>query len=371
MKIIYLLNSLMGEDGWSRYGKDLANNAKKNGHEVICLVSENSDSDIKQVNCLKEPLKYICNPLLIYKTAKRVNSILLKHKPDIVHFICEPYVHILPFIKYKPKKTILTIHGTYSYIPVLINNKIKYYISKLLSKAALKKISRIISVSNYTKKHILKYVPEISKKITVITNWVDDSIFSLGDIAKDSSRKNILFVGGVKPRKGLKESIVALNSFYKKHGIDFVYSIVGNVDKKSNYFFELVNLVDQLNLSDKIRFIGRVSEKELRNYYSKADLFLMLTNNTGVNFEGFGLVYLEANAYGVPTIGSKNSGAIDAIIEGKTGFLVEDNNNVEEIKKILYEILLEEKIKSEDCVNWALENKIKNKLFKIFKEYEE
>jgi phosphatidylinositol alpha-1,6-mannosyltransferase len=56
--------------------------------------------------------------------------------------------------------------------------------------------------------------------------------------------------------------------------------------------------------------------------YRSATVFALTPVNTGVAFEGFGLAYLEAGAQGLPVIGSQGCGAEDAIIDGKTGFLV-------------------------------------------------
>ena len=78
--------------------------------------------------------------------------------------------------------------------------------------------------------------------------------------------------------------------------------------------------------SQGICFIGNVSMEELAGLYSNADFFVLTPVNVGGSFEGFGLVYLEAGLFGKPSIGTRNSGAEDAIEDEVTGLLVEQYN---------------------------------------------
>ena len=100
---------------------------------------------------------------------------------------------------------------------------------------------------------------------------------------------------------------------------------------------------------DNIKFI-EADDQELINLYHHADIFLLTPVNIGNHFEGFGLVYLEAGACGVPSVGSKGCGAEDAIKDNQTGFLVEQNNikkTSESILKILQDKNLRQKLSQE------------------------
>jgi glycosyltransferase involved in cell wall biosynthesis len=71
------------------------------------------------------------------------------------------------------------------------------------------------------------------------------------------------------------------------------------------------------------QFLGAVSDKELSRCYREATIFVLTPQEEKLNFEGFGLVYLEAGAYGLPVVGTRTGGVPDAIRDGETGILVE------------------------------------------------
>ena len=72
-----------------------------------------------------------------------------------------------------------------------------------------------------------------------------------------------------------------------------------------------------------------------------------------MSVEGFGIVYIEANAHGKPVIGTRSGGISDAIIEGRTGFLV-DEKNVSQLEECIDKLLSgEATIQQSDCYKWA------------------
>jgi len=96
----------------------------------------------------------------------------------------------------------------------------------------------------------------------------------------------------------------------------------------------------------------------------------MLPINNGKEFEGFGLVYLEANTKGVPCIGSKNCGAQEAILDTKTGYVIDPFDPKEAAQKMDL-ILNQNSINKEDCINWAKQNDIKIKTKELLNFYYE
>jgi len=95
-------------------------------------------------------------------------------------------------------------------------------------------------------------------------------------------------------------------------------------------------------LNKKILFKGKVPRDELYKYYKCADIFWLISKYK----ESFGLVYLEAQAYGCPAIGVNKYGVKEAINNGKTGFLVDSVNDSLKIfidkkyKNLLFEDLI-------------------------------
>ncbi len=371
MRILFLVNHLNGTDGWSRYSLDLVKGIKNLGHQVLCLTSKKSNEiDIKQSPLLKEPLKYLRYPLLSFWSAIWINKAIKKFKPDIIHFLVEPYVIILPFLKTKRAKIFLTVHGTYSVIPILFKNPLKKEIFWFWSKIYYRKLNGIIAVSNYTRNHILKFFSNLDSKIKVITNGINLLEHKIDFREKSKNEvKRILFVGAIKPRKGVLEAIEACRYYRDNFLGNFIYEIIGKYSQTDGYYQKLKKKINDYNLSDKIFFKGEVSKEDLERYYKKADLFLMPSLNIENNFEGFGLVFLEANAKGVPCIGSKNCGAQEAILNGKTGYVV-NPYDPKEIATKMDLILNKKTIDSQDCIQWAKENDIKLKIREILDFYQ-
>ncbi len=99
---------------------------------------------------------------------------------------------------------------------------------------------------------------------------------------------------------------------------NLVYFIGGEGDDRER----LNEIVMKLGLQEKVKFIGPIAENELADHYRMADLFVM--PSTG---EGFGIVFLEAAACGIPIVAGNQDGSVDALLEGKLGFLVDPNNS--------------------------------------------
>lgn len=371
MKILFLTNHLNGDDGWSRYSVDVAQEIQNQGNKVLCLVSKkSSQNQIQEAIILQEPLKYLANPVISFLTALRIFKIIKKFSPDIIHFLVEPYSTILPFLDTANIKTFITIHGTYSYAPNIFNNNFKKIISSYFTKKVYKKINGIISVSKYTKNHLLNFFPKVEGKIKVIINGIDLTKHKIIDLCNKPQNKikQILFVGAIKQRKGIIEAIRALKYYKNNFSNNFVYNIVGNYNKNNNYYKKVMQKIRECGLENKVIFCGRVSERELIDYYKSADLFLMLPINNGKAFEGFGLVYLEANAKAVPCIGSSGCGAQEAIVNEKTGYIINSRDHKKIAQKINL-ILNKNTIEPQNCIDWAKQNNIKLKVKKIINFY--
>ena len=96
----------------------------------------------------------------------------------------------------------------------------------------------------------------------------------------------------------------------------------------------LRDLAAELHLEDKIIFAGFVSEQEINLHYNLADIVLMPNTEEEGDVEGFGMVFLEANATGKPVIGGRSGGTSDAVEDGVTGYLVDSGNDSELIERL-------------------------------------
>ncbi len=87
---------------------------------------------------------------------------------------------------------------------------------------------------------------------------------------------------------------------------------------------ELERRAAQIGVRDAVRFTGRVSDVERDAWLDRARVFVMPSRLPagGAGGEGFGIVYLEAGAHGLPVVAGAVAGALDAVIDGETGVLV-------------------------------------------------
>jgi phosphatidylinositol alpha-1,6-mannosyltransferase len=115
---------------------------------------------------------------------------------------------------------------------------------------------------------------------------------------------------------------------------DVTYLIVGSGPQAG-----LDHLACELGVRDHVIFTGLVPDEDLPAIYALCDVFAMPSRQNLVehSVEGFGLVFLEANACGKPVIGGRSGGISDAVVDGVTGFLVnpQDPQEIANVLKIL------------------------------------
>ncbi|WP_146150441.1 glycosyltransferase, partial [Photobacterium angustum] len=134
--------------------------------------------------------------------------------------------------------------------------------------------------------------------------------------SKDKKNKKIFFtLTRLVERKNIKNVIYALS---KINTIDFVYYIAGS----GPCLDSLKKTINELGLEEKIQLLGRVSEEQKENLLLNTDLFILpsLFDIKDGSIEGYGIVYIEANAFGIPVISGNTGGITEAVIDGKTGF---------------------------------------------------
>ncbi|MBT3293357.1 glycosyltransferase family 4 protein [Candidatus Peregrinibacteria bacterium] len=356
MKVLLICEDIEGKSGWSTYSRDLYDELS-NKNKVILVTSKNGKSNH---SILPSPISAAVFPPRLFVLKRKLRKIIREENPDIIHCTVEPYAPLLLLLPKKYKaKCLITAHGSYGVRPLEKN------ISRFFAKKYYKRCTRIICVSNYTKNAVSKAIEKYENKsvakaflnkAVVIHNGISinniDSLIGENLKLKANSLKLILLVGGMKPRKGILEAINACSRYKAKYNNNFIFHIVGTPYEDSKFTKNIKDKVSELGLENNIKIRGQISGTELSDLYKNADLYLMPAKTTPNTFEGFGLVYLEANSYGVPCIGPNDSGATEAILEGKTGYSV-DPSNAELISERMNWILNENKINPNECKQWA------------------
>jgi len=218
---------------------------------------------------------------------------------------------------------VITTHGTYGVI--WHNSRLdRWAYANVLRNTAL-----ICPVSNGTAQIMRQYFGDAlgRAKIHPILNGNDFyKSVSVGEAAHRpvESKPVILTVGDLKPRKGQHISLAAFAKVKAKIP-QAEYHLVGHFDAGSVYYQQLKNYIADKQLEDVI-FLGAISNGELRRQYQQASVFVLTPQQEGLNFEGFGLVYLEAGAYGLPVVATITGGVPDAVRQNETGYLLEPDD---------------------------------------------
>lgn len=214
-------------------------------------------------------------------------------------------------------KGITTIHDlTWKKFPEFHTNDIIEAHSRKLKKT-IQYGDLIMTVSTHTKNDLLYYYPQINKeKILVNYQGLDDRFRIIQDkssIKKVLSkygiqypREYLLYVGAIEPRKNLETAIQTYAELIRvKKYENFEFLLVGRAGWKNENIFQQIK---QLNLQNKIKFIGFVEDEDLPYFYnaSKVCIYLSL-------YEGFGLPPLEAAKCSIPTLVYSNSSLVETI----------------------------------------------------------
>ena len=208
----------------------------------------------------------------------------------------------------------------------------------------LNNVDHVISNSIFTKNLAINMGVN-ENKIDVINPGVDAvKEISKKDLDKaekifNGKSNRLITVSRFDKRKNHEKVIMAIRNLKELYP-NIIYICIGYGDEEQN----LKKLVNELNLNNHVIFLKNV-ETELKNaLICKSNIFVMPSVIHNKSVEGFGIAYIEAAQYGVPSIGGKDGGASDAILHEKTG-LICDGNNLEEIYSSIDKMLKDHKYK--------------------------
>ena len=233
------------------------------------------------------------------------------------------------------RKVVTTVHA----LDVTHRNPLYQFIIP----RCLKRLDKIISISDYTIEECVKRgVPR--EKCVFIPNGVNPDEFILNErnireklskeIKVDLKKKKVLLsVGHLVKRKGFNWFIENVMCNLDK---DVIYIIIGGYGNasKGDELQRYQELINRLELQNRVFLLGKTSDRILKLAYNSADLFIMPNIKVPGDAEGFGIVAIEASSIGLPVIASNLEGLKDAIKNGENGYLIEFNNANAFIKKV-------------------------------------
>ncbi len=301
-------------------------------HEMCSFLNEKVDFKLllpeneQRYDYTNYPTEYVL-PKYIFnvKTPGILDYLRFSYKTDadIIHSFFEvPYAFLgARLAKKNHKPFIVGTQGTYAIRPLFMWPE-RYILKHIYNAAKI-----ITTPSQFTKENIIKYSGTKSP-VEMIHNGVNFERFQedfntteLRHVYGD--KKILLTVGGLKPRKGQDVVIEALGILKKKRS-DFHYVCAGS----GKFLMHLKDLVRQKNLNNNVSFLGELDGKNLVKYYKLCDIYIHTPRVIDWNFEGFGIVYLEASACRKPIIAADSGGIRDAVIADKTGLIVPENDPI-------------------------------------------
>lgn len=260
------------------------------------------------------------------------------------------FLYLLKTIKERPFD-ILRVHSPYFVGPAAILFKKLYpkipvvasylhleensVLQPLLDKIIINRFDHIITISQFSKKEIIKRYGLSPAKISVAYPGIEVKFQpqrksqQLCRKYKLENKKGLLFLGGLKKRKN---PLFLLEVFKNIKDKQAVLVVAGEGPSKKKMLSE----TKRLGIENRVVFVGFVDEAEKVKFYNLADIVLLPSLK-----EGFGMIAAEAAACGKIVIASNNSSLPEVIADKKTGFLAETNNINDWVSKI--KILLKSK----------------------------
>jgi len=265
---------------------------------------------------------------------------LMAQRNNFDGVICA-HIHLLPLATLAARRygapLTLIVHGIEAWRPPRISGL----------RHSLQSVNTFVSVSLLTKQRFLQWAPLREEQGHIIPDCVDLSKYGPGPKPARlieryglSGRRVIMTLGRLRSDeryKGIDEVLEVMPSLVREMP-DLVYLILGDGDDRSR----LESKTQALGMHSHVVFGGYIPEEEKAAHYRLADAFVMPGRG-----EGFGIVYLEAMACGIPVVASKADASREAVLDGRFGVLA-DPGNPDEIRSAIKETLTRPRLLQRD-----------------------
>jgi len=314
MKIAYIITRSDEIGGAHIHVRDIANWMKGRGHDVHVYVGGNGIycQLLSDANVPFTQLRNLTRPISLIKDAQAIfelKSLLKSYNPDLVS-IHSAKAGLIARIACKllKKKCIFTAHGWSFADGVKFPMRSIY---KILERVLARFSNNIITVCETDRQLALASKVSSSDKINTVHNGMPEIDRAL--VAKPiNTPAKLIMIARFESQKDHFSLIKALGQL--KH-LSWTIDLIGEGGLQQ----DIMNLVKELNLSDRVNFLGR--RWDIPELLSKADIFVLITF-----WEGFPRSIIEAMRGGLPVLATNVAGIPEAVIDGKTGFLVEPSD---------------------------------------------
>lgn len=340
MNILFVTNNFPPEQGGiAQFGYHICRELSNQGHKVTVIAERYPDSDrfdrsqkfeIHRLYGKIRPtsIETICKT--IYFARKKSCDIVFYGAFGSSHWLGGVLLKKLFNLPY-----VILVHGTElnSYFKrfTLFDNKI--------SPIILRNAEAIIANSHVTKELVSSHGYPLNK-IHVVHPGTDPIKLSSSEISdkikkkfKLEDKKVLLSVSRLVAKKNHVNVLKALPQVIEKIP-NLSYLIIGQGEEEN----KIRMLIKELGLENYVKFLGYIEPSDTVPYFDLCDVFIMPSKTVGVDYESFGIVYLEANACDKPVIAGRSGGIGDAVIDGVTGLMV-DPEDIDEIANAVVRLL--------------------------------
>ena len=230
-----------------------------------------------------------------------------------------------------PAPIVCTVHDV---IPLALpdyRGALRHRLYSSLARAATAGVQGILTDSEHSKQDIVRLLPVASSRVAVVPLAADPTLTP--NISNDEATRvrtqyqlpegYVLYLGGFDPRKNIETLLQVFTWCGETIGHEYILVINGTEDTPvttaAGARTTLGQLIQDLELADVVKLIGRVADEDKRGVIALARCFLFTST-----YEGFGLPPLEAMACGVPIVGS-NASSLPEVV-GNAGMLIEPMN---------------------------------------------
>lgn len=337
-----------GPGGIGDHAFNLANQLTNNDFNVTVLTEFRTEFSGKWTTCDSQfNTVYLSRESTFFSVrffAKFIHLILYEHFDLIIATGHKSIMLVGLLSLFKKINSFVVIHGH----EVNSGSKVNIWLIRTL----IDRFTQIIAVSEFSKSIVNKYIRK--DRIHVIPNGFNDKKFSGIELLKTFSQTTIrlLTVGRISRRKGQYGVVELLPTLMSKLKKKIEYHVVG-IDSERDIISAHAMRFD---VQENLIIHGILSNYSIEKLFAEMDVFIMLSENTSDgDVEGFGIAIIEANYFGLPSIGSRGCGIEQAINDGHSGFLV-DRGNTDEISEAIQTIIENRTKFALEAKEWAKEH---------------
>ena len=315
MKLAIVADELDPSNGWGRYAGELARGLIAAGVDVRLITPGSAmpadlraHPDHAPIPSFRDGTPHFAR--LLARTIRPLWRAL--RGVDAVHCMVEPYAPAVALAA-GLRPVFVSLVGTYS-VP-----SSRVWLESHMLRLAMRRARRLIAISRYTEQRVRRDTGFTHSTVVPLAVRADE--FAVPDPPPAREDGLVLAVGEPKPRKGFDVTLEAFAAVRARLP-QARFVIVGPYAPNSSFVARLRDRIDTLGLKEAVTLTGAVSHDGLVRWYSRASAVVMPYRSVGRDFEGFGLVLLEAGACGAPVISSLDSPAEEIVAHGETGLLV-------------------------------------------------